>query len=344
MGPYGFNWVAPTPTFDFISEIGLILLMFIAGLEIKLASFKSFHRDLAWLSFINAAIPFAVGFSIGMLFDFSTTAALLLGIIFMSSSIAVIVPSLEAAGIIHHKIGKEIVSAIIIIDIASLVLLSVLIQSIAPVTELPLLSFYFILTLILIGFRYALPKLRDLIPRRRDEHDLFESEVRIVMAMLIGVVVTFELLGLHPIIAGFFTGLVLSESISSKILIDKLHTISYGVFIPVFFISIGMHTNILVFLESIAVLGLITAVVAGSMGSKFISGWIGARAAGFSSSDAATMGIASLPQLSTSLAVVFTGVELELIPPELVTAMVILSVISTLASPLLLRAKYPTTT
>lgn len=340
-GPYGLELVSSNQTISFISQIGLILLMFMAGLETKLSSFKSFQRDLAWLSFINAAIPFAVGFGIGWFFDFTNTAAFLLGVIFMSSSIAVIIPTLESTGLIKKKIGRSIIAATLVVDVASLVLLSIVLQSIDPVTELPLVSFYFILCLILIGFRYALPRLRDLIPRRQDEKDLFESEVRVIMGMLIGVVITFELLGLHPIIAGFFTGLVLSDSVTSKILVDKLRTISYGIFIPVFFVTIGMETDISVFLHGYETIGLILMVTIGSMGSKLISGWLGALAAGFNSLDARTIGIATMPQLSTTLAVVFTAVELELLPANLITAMVILSIISTLVAPLLLRSMYP---
>ncbi len=342
LGPNGFGVVESNPTFSFIGEIGLILLMFMAGLETQLSSFREFKRDIAWLSFLNAAIPFLVGLTIGWMFGFEPIASFLLGMIFMSSSIAVIMPTLESVGLMNIKLGKAIVSATILEDVASLVLLSLLIQSLNPVTDLPLASFYFIAALILVGFRFALPRIRKLIPRRRDEKDLFESEVRIIMAMLVGVVVTFELLGLHPIIAGFFTGLVLSDSITSKILIDKIRTISYGVFIPIFFFLIGMETDMGVLLTSLSALALVITIVFGSLISKFVSGWMGARAAGFTRQDSLIVGIATTPQLSTTLAVVYTAVELELLPTELITAMVMLSVVSTVVAPTLLRMMYKT--
>jgi Kef-type K+ transport system membrane component KefB len=238
------------------------------------------------------------------------------------------------------KLGRTIIASTIVVDVISLVLLSVLLQVVNPVTSLPLLSFYFILTIILIAFAYGLPKIRSLIPKHRDEKDLFESEVRIIFALIIGVVVTFELLGLHPIIAGFFAGLVLSESINSDILIDKLRTISYGIFIPVFFVVIGMETDITVFLESKAVLGIILAIVGTSIATKFISGWIGGRLLGFDSRQSSIIGFSTIPQLSTTLAVVFTAVEIGLLPPTLITAMVMLSIITTLIAPIALRMLY----
>jgi Kef-type K+ transport system membrane component KefB len=212
-----------------------------------------------------------------------------------------------------------------------------LLQSVQPVTNLPLPSFYVILAIILTAFYYGLPKIRAMIPYRRDEKDLFESEARIIFALLIGVVATFELLGLHPIIAGFFAGLVLSDSIKSKLLIDKLHTMSYGIFIPTFFVVIGMETNIAVLGEGGGTLWLILAVVLTSTLAKLGSGWLGGRMVGLKSHDAAIFGLATIPQLSTTLAVVFTGVETRLLPATLMTAMVALSLVTTLIAPLGLR-------
>jgi Kef-type K+ transport system membrane component KefB len=337
VGPYGLEVAEVTPTLGFLSQIGLIFLMFMAGLETKFDSFKELKYDIGWLSALNSLIPLAAGIALGFWFEFSLTASLLIGIIFMSSSIAVIIPTLESLNLTHTKLGKSIVSSTIIEDVLSLILLSILLQSVNPLTSLPLPSFYFLLALIMGGFAYGLPKIRALIPHHRDEKDLFESEVRLIFALLIGVVVTFELLGLHPIIAGFFAGLVLSESIKSEILIEKLRTMSYGIFIPVFFVVIGMETNIGILTESAAVLGLIATIVCVSVGTKFFSGWIGGKIIGFKNKEASIIGLATIPQLSTTLAVVFTAVETGLLPEELIAAMVALSIVTTLIAPIGLR-------
>lgn len=338
VGPFGLELVGVNPTISFIGEIGLIFLMFMAGLETKLSSFTVFKKGIATLALLNALIPFAAGYCIGLFFGFDLIASLLLGIIFMSSSIAVVIPTLEATHIIETKLGRSIVAATIIIDVASLIFLSILLQSVDPITFLPLPAFYALLAVVLVAFGYGLPKLRALVPHRRDETDLFESEVRIIFAMLIGVVVTFELLGLHPIIAGFFTGLVLSNSITSGVLVEKLRTISYGIFIPVFFIIIGMETDITVFANADSELLLISVILVGSMLTKFVSGWVGARLSGFQKRDAVTVGVATIPQLSTTLAVVFSAVSQGLLPNNLMTAMVTLSIVTTLVAPIALRA------
>jgi Kef-type K+ transport system membrane component KefB len=337
IGPYGFSLASVTPTLDFISMIGLIFLMFMAGLETRFDSFKALRSEITTIALLNGLIPFAAGVTLGYLLDFSLISSLLIGIIFMSSSIAVIIPTLENFDLVHKKLGKTIVSSAITVDVISLILLSILLQTVDPITNLPLPSFYFILSIIMIAFAFGLPKIRGLFPKRRDENDLFESEVRIIFALMIGVVVTFELLGLHPIIAGFFAGLVLSKSIVSEILIDKLRTISYGIFIPVFFVVVGMETDITVFSESLNMTRIVLAIVFTSVVAKFVSGWVGARLAGFSQKDSAVVGFSTVPQLSTTLAVVFTAVEIGLLPPTLITAMVILSIITTLIAPVGLR-------
>lgn len=337
IGPHGFDVIEMTPTMMFMGDIGLIFLMFMAGLETQLSSFREFGKGILTVSVLNGLFPLLIGFGVGVLFDFSTLSSMLLGIIFMSSSVAVIIPALEETGLIKKKLGKTIVASAIIVDISSLVLLSVLLQSINPVTELPLASFYFILPTILIAFAYGLPKIRSTFPHKKDEKDLFESEVRIIFLMLIGTVVTFEFLGLHPIIAGFFSGLVLSDSVRSEILMEKLRTISYGLFIPIFFIIVGLTTDLSTLADGFGVILLVIVIVFGSILSKYWSGWIGARLAGFSKKDAFAIGVSTTPQLSTTLAVVYMGVELDLLDNDLIVSMVILSITTTVIAPFALR-------
>jgi Kef-type K+ transport system membrane component KefB len=337
IGPHGFELLDMNPTLEFMGEIGLVFLMFMAGLETKLSSFKQFRKDIIYLSVLSGVIPFGIGFFIGYGLEFGLIASLLIGTIFMSSSIAVIVPTLEGCELLKTKLGKVIVSSTVIVDIASLVMLSVILQNIAPTTHLPLPSFYILLLFVLIVLRYALPRLRSLIPERSDERDLFQSEVRIVFAMMLGTVVIFEALGLHPIVAGFFAGLILSDTMTSEILIEKLRTISYGIFIPTFFIIIGAQTDISMLGEGGAQLALVVIVVLGSFLAKFISGVLGARLIGFKGNDILTVGFATVPQLSTTLAVVFSAVEYDLLSSELAVSMVVLSMVSTVISPIAVR-------
>ncbi|MFC1598815.1 cation:proton antiporter [Patescibacteria group bacterium] len=338
IGPFGFGVLQITDTIEFLGQIGLIFLMFIAGTEIKLSSFANDKKNITIISILNGFIPFAVGSAIAMAFGLPTLSALLLGIIFISSSVAVIIPSIEQSSLLKTRLGKEIISSTIIQDILSLVLLSLILQRANPLAHLPLPLFYTLLIIILVGLKVAIPKIEKLFNLiRTKKKELFDDELRLIFMLLIGVVVIFELLGLHPIIAGFFTGLVLSETIKSKALKQKIHAISYGLFIPIFFIVVGAQTDITLLFQVNTALYLTIAVILGSVLSKFISGYIAGRLVGFKNIESTLMGIATTPQLSTTLAVVFIGLEMGLLDNNLLTAMVALTIFTTFLGPLLIN-------
>ena len=237
IGPQGLGFFEVDQTINFIGQIGLIFLMFMAGLESHLSDYSGSKKKLLFISFVNGFIPFLIGFTISILLGFSATVSALIGVVFISSSVAVIIPSLESTGLIYSNLGKSIIGSIIIQDVASLILLSILLQNINPVTSLPLPVFYSLLLITIIILRWAIPKVRWIFSVTTDEKDkiFFQRELRSIFTILIGTVIVFELLGLHPIVAGFFTGFVLANSIKSEVLIEKIRTISYGLFIPTIF-------------------------------------------------------------------------------------------------------------
>jgi Kef-type K+ transport system membrane component KefB len=338
IGPHVLDILKLTPTVEFIGQMGLIFLMFMAGLETKFSNFRGFQGRLLWLSFINGAIPFAVGVGLAFLFGYGWIPALLVGIIFVSSSIAVVIPSLERYALLDTRLGQSVVMTTVIQDIISLILLSLVLQSVSPVTTLPLYIFYPLVIATLALLRFFIPRVSRFFTRAaQNTEDLFQQEFRAVFLILIGTVIAFELLGLHPIIAGFFTGLILSGSIASPLFKEKIRTISYGIFIPTFFIIVGAQTDVSVLWESQGVVALVAAIVGGSIMSKFLSGWIGGKMVGFNSDQSLLFAVSSIPQLSTTLAVAFASLSLGFIDQKLITAMVTLSIVTVMVSPTLMN-------
>jgi len=189
-----------------------------------------------------------------------------------------------------------------------------------------------------VALRMYIPKLRAwLVAAATDAPDLFQLEFRSTFLILIGTVIAFELLGLHPIVAGFFSGLVLADSIHSKVLKDKIKTISYGIFIPTFFIVVGLQTDMSVFQDVGPVLLVMVVLISALVSSKYISGYIAARSVGFDKTESHFFAATSLPQLSTTLATAFVAFNLGLLDQALLTSLVILSVVTVLLSPLLMR-------
>lgn len=225
IGPSGIGLFETNSTIEFLSQIGLIFLMFLAGLETNI--FKhgqhSKFKKIIPVAIINSAIPFIAGFLFVYLLGYGILPATLVGIIFISSSLAIIIPSLDSKKVLKTDTGQSIIATAVILDIASLVALSVFIQFIEPTARIPLPFFYILMTLFLLFLRYSMPKIIWFFKNetKKEEKDIFQQELRSIFVVLIGTVILFELIGLHPIIAGFFTGLVLSDSVTSNILKAK---------------------------------------------------------------------------------------------------------------------------
>jgi Kef-type K+ transport system membrane component KefB len=337
IGPFGIGLFEPNATMEFLGEIGLVFLMFMAGLETRISTFEGHKKEVAKLAILNGLIPAMVGFLIAYYFGYGFSTSLLLAVIFISSSIAIIIPTLESKNLLNTRLGKSIIATTVFEDITSLILLSFLLQTINPLSKIPLPLFYVLLFVTLIALRWVMPKIRWFLNLRSETgKDRFEQELRSIFVILIGTVVLFELLGLHAIVAGFFAGLILSENVKSKVLFEKLHAISYGIFVPIFFVIIGTKTNFRIFAEAGNTLFLTIAIVAGLVLAKFISGWIGAKSIGFTGKESALVGAATIPQLSTTLAAAFTGLAIGIIDEQIITALIILSIITTFLGPLLI--------
>jgi Kef-type K+ transport system membrane component KefB len=338
VGPSFLDVISLNPTIEFMGQIGLVFLMFMAGLETKFSQFREYKTNLILLALVNGLVPFLVGGGVVYALGYPPLTALIIGIIFVSSSIAVVIPTLEVTGMLRTKLGQSVVVTTVLQDITSLVLLSLLLQTVDPVTEVPLYVFYPVLLGVLIAMRLGIPKLREwVISMTKNSPDLFQLEFRSTFLILIGTVIAFELLGLHPIVAGFFSGLVLADSIKSKILKEKIKTISYGIFIPVFFVVVGLQTDLSVFTDVSSVLLTMSLLVLALVTSKYISGYVAARMVGFDSTESSFFASTSLPQLSTTLATAFVAFSLGLIDQTLLTSLVMLSVVTVLLSPILIR-------
>ncbi len=336
IGPFGLDWVEVSGPLEFMGEIGVIFLMFMAGLETRSSDTYGYKKGILILALLNSLVPFLVGYGIAYAFGMGFYAQILLGIIFISTSIAVIVPTFEAGGLLRKPIGKSVVASAVIEDITSLLLLSIILQVVEPIRSIPLPLFFFLLVLFLVVFRWAIPKIKWIFAHASSQ-DLFQQELRTIFAILIGVVVIFELIGVHGIIAGFFAGWVLSGSINSEIVREKLRVISYGVFIPTFFIVLGAKTDLGALVSSTATVILTVSIVLGLVSSKFVSGWAGARIAGLKQNTSAMVGFATIPQLSTTLAVAFTAREFGIITNELTSSLIVLSLVTVILSPLLVK-------
>lgn len=341
VGPLGLGIVNLTPSIEFLGSLGAVFLMFMAGSEVKTDVLAKNKKKLIMATLLNGGFPAVIGVSVTLYFGYDLLASLLIGTIFVSSSIAIIVPSLEEKGLLSSDIGSIIVGTIMIEDVGSLFILSILLQTADPTAVLPLPAFVTIVVFSIFGLKAVLPKIETAFFRWRAREG-FEEKLQFVFITLVAVAVYFELLGMHAIIAGFLVGLILSESIQHEHIEKKLHTISYGIFIPLFFIIIGIETDLAAFQKAGNAYLLTIALTGTLIATKFLTGYLAGYLAGYKRVENALVGFSSIPQLSTSLAVVFTAYELGLIDSSLQVSIVLISIITVLISPFVVGsiAKY----
>lgn len=338
-GPYGLNYVQSDDTIQFFGFLGMTFLMLMAGLETDLSKLTQSKSKILTISAVNGLLPFITGLFITKYFGYPWTTSLLIGIIFISSSVAIIIPSLKSNKFINHDVAQLMLASILVTDIVSLVLLGIFFQEASRITSLPLPLYFIILFASIPALLYLVPKISNYALRKKLSQDEgYEKKLRFVLVMIIGTLIYFILLGVHPILGAFLAGLSLSTIImndKSGILYAKLHTLGYGLFVPVFFFIVGIELNLSLFKEFDVKNLLMISIILGSIISKIVSGYLAGRIVKFSKKDSLIFGSISITQLTTTLAVTYAASSLGLLSSALVTSIILLAVISTFLGPLL---------
>ena len=338
LGENGIGIVQPNETVAFFGFLGLTFLMFMAGLETKVESMRQSAWKVGIMALINGGFPAVVGFAIARGFGYDMMASLMVAIIFISSSVAIIIPSLKDVKLFKKESGQLIVSSVVLEDVVSLVLLGLLLQSVDPITNLPLPLYFALLVVSVIALKMIIPRLGKVVMKqgffRHEEH---EDQLRFVIVILMAVLLYFSAIGMHPIVAAFLLGLVLSGAIVSEKIFTQLHTIGYGLFVPVFFFMIGTQLDFTIFAGVGSNLSFLLTIIFVLVAAKFASGYVAGRIVGISKSHSAMFGVASTVQLTTSLAAGQAAFTLGIIDTALLTSIVLLSIITTIFSPILLK-------
>ncbi len=342
VGPAGLGIIEASPVLDFLSGLGLIFVMFMAGIETDF-----FHKSRQdnfgkafFIALVGGTLSWIFGYIVAGILGLDLIAAVLLGIIFISSSVAIAVPVLDATGLMKKDLGHTILTTMIIQDVLSLVVFSFFTRFTVASEGLSPFLIYPLLVIIFLLLRRGIPLIRGYFVKEfhTDDQDVFEQELRAVLVLLIGIVTLFTLMGLHEILAAFLAGMILTDLISHRDIKKNIHALGYGLFIPIFFASIGMTTDFQgIDLQSDFFIKGLVLVVFGTICMKFLVSYLGSRIAGFKGGESFIIGAALVPQLTTTLALAFEGRRLGLFDDALVTALVLLSIVSVLVAPLLLK-------
>lgn len=339
LGENGLNLIGSDPVIEFFGFLGFTFLMFLAGLESDVSASTNSRKRILILAAFNSLIPLLVGVGIVRTFGYDWGAAIMTGIILSSSSVAIIFPAIKSTKLFKKAEGQVMITAVLFEDILSLVLLAVFLQSVAPITAFPLPIYFGILFIAVVALKFVLPKLAKKILstkafNRKQEH---EEQLRFVVIILIAVLLFFSALGVHPILAAFLVGLLLADVLTSDVIREKIHTLGYGLFVPVFFFIVGTQMDLKIFTQIDVRNVLILSIILGAISSKFLSGFIAGKLVKLSTQNATVFGVISTTQLTTTLAATFAASSLGILDTTVVTAIIGLSIITTVFAPIVAK-------
>lgn len=367
LGPPGKNIetaIQTTGSFNTIinslGSLGLMLLMALAGMEADFKLIKSVRKPVIILSIFTFLIPAIAGYWVYWYFQPQDLAGkLLYASLFASHSVGIVFPVMRELKLSKTRFGAAVLISTVITDIASIVLLAVSVQlhrqsmhishsvvngtlsifdhvsgnffgnSFVPVFLLIVLA-YLVISMAAV---YWVGKL--LLKYFKPNEDVL---ITFVLLVILVTVIVGELLGINLVVGAFIAGLGLSQVVQQRdmLLFKRMESIGYGFLIPFLFVSIGMKTDFSAFQNSGSWLIVILTVV-GLVGSKMLSGFTAMRLCGFNNAQGVAAGLMTVPQLSATLAAAAIGKDMGLLGDDFFNAIIILSIVTTLPIPSLVR-------
>lgn len=349
MGPHGLGFVAVDPGLSLFGFIGATFLMLLAGIEARDLGIHPWERRTARLLVLDAAPPAIAGIVVARAFGYGWTPSLFVGTIFLSSSIMLNFGVVKAAQLGGTTAGQLLKRAAVIQDLAASVVALVLFQTLAPHPRYPFPVLAGLLLSSVILLRMFLPEVVEYLLSRFGEGDGegYEARLRVVISLMLLIIFAFSAFDVQPVVAAFLVGFSLAGVPAVAPLRTSLQTLGYALFIPVFLFVIGLETDLTLLVRFQPRDLLVVSVLAGAVGSKLVGGFLGARWAGLAQSEAVFIGVASTMKLTVPLSATYVARDLGLIDSQLFSALVVLSVATSMIAPLVLslirrRALRPT--
>ena len=356
VGPSLLNIVHRTEDIKVISELGIFLLVIIAGLEINLDDIlKSLKGRNIIISLMAFFVPILSGIAVGYYFDKDIMTTVFIGLCVAITALPVSIRILMDLGKINSYIGQKIISVAIFDDVIALTILGLILNindsemtlsNVVKNASISLLKLT-IFVVILFAAYYLIKKLSN-------RENYFERQLNKLLLLLKGkeslyaiffvFVLTFstitESLGLHFIIGAFFAAMLISENLVGKKHLESFHKttngLAMGFLAPIFFAGIGLEFNV----TSIQNIGLLLTVIAVSYFSKIFGGYFGARMAGLDSKNSLTLGIGLNARGIMELVIANIAYKAGLINAEVFSILVIMGVLTTLSTPIMLKRSF----
>jgi Kef-type K+ transport system membrane component KefB len=320
-----------------LGELGVLLLMFLAGLELHFSDMLKNARVSARIAILGVILSVVLTGLVGVFSGLGLTQAFFLGLALAATSISISAQTLMELKVLRSKIGFGLLGAAVLDDILVLILFSIFVAVYGgsngwqSAGELILRVVVFLFLSLGFGL-FLLPKVSRWITLRQ----VSQGSITFAIVTLLTFGLLAELIGnLSAILGAFLAGLMFSRTEEKANVDPGLRTLTYSLFAPVFFVSIGLQVDLhLIRNESfLLLLGLAAAAAFG----KFGGAGLGARISGFSWLESSQLGVGMIPRGEVSLIIASVGLNLGILDSGLFTAIIGAVLVTTLITPSLLR-------
>jgi Kef-type K+ transport system membrane component KefB len=322
----------------FLSQIGLILFMFVIGMELDLKALKNKANDAVVISHASIIFPFSLGIGLAYFIyhQFAPTGvaflsfALFLGIAMSITAFPVLARIVQERGIHKTKLGTIVITCAAADDITAWCILAAVIAIVKAGSFVS--SLYIIGLAVLYVFlmlKIVKPFLERVGELKNSRQSLSKPVVAIFLLTLIISAYTTEIIGIHALFGAFMTGAIMPDNAKfRRIIIEKIEDVSVILLLPLFFVFTGLRTQIGLindpYLWKITGLIILVAVV-----GKFIGSALAAKFVGQTWSDSLTIGALMNTRGLMELIVLNIGLDLKVLSPEIFTMMVIMALVTT---------------
>ena len=344
LGPSLLGWIKPSDFLSAMAEIGVVLLMFSAGLETNINDLKKTGLKATLIACSGVFVPLIAGSLLYMGFygipDFGSDEfyhAVFIGTILTATSVSITVQVLKELGKLTDEIGTTIMSAAIIDDVIGILVLTMVISFKDPsskISEVALRTVAFFILSVVVGYLlYIVMKWLD----KKYPHTQRIPIIGLALALALSYVAD-KYFGIAEITGAYVAGIILSSLEDSAYIDRKMDVNSYMIFGPLFFVSIGLQTDlksldmtILLFSLAFVAVGLLSKIV----GCGFMS-----RLCGYKGRDALKIGVGMMTRGEVALIVCKKGLEVDMLESKYFTSVILLIVASSIITPIFLKLLY----
>lgn len=340
-GPYVFGLIHPSaPVLNVFAEVGKLLLLFYAGLEVDLALFSQAKWRASFFGCATFLLPFGFGIALGLGFGYSAVAAVLIGSLLASHTLLGY-PIVQHYGLLGREPVIITIGATIFTDVLSLVILTICVSihktgfSLAQ-TGLQLVQIAGYIAVLLFG----LSKLaRWFFTRFKPEPDV---QMLIILFIVGAAAIMAEQINMESIVGAFMAGLAVNKALRGTEAHKNIEVLGNTLFLPAFFLSIGLSMNLPEIRRSVAQhFWFVIAMSAGLISAKFLAAWLTGARFRYPWYDRLNMWSLSMPQVAATIAAALVGYEAlnasgaRLINDNVLSSVLVMVIVTAIAGPIL---------